>query len=74
MDSKLSEDDRRRIATFCETPPDERGPELLMPETEYTDEAPTDGESSRRASPVREAFAAVRDRYADRVGHLLDRR
>jgi hypothetical protein len=47
MSSGLSEDDRRRIETFCETPPYERSPEDLRPETEYADDVPAPDESER---------------------------
>jgi hypothetical protein len=37
MSSGLTEDDKRRIESFCETPPYDRSPEDLTPEREYAD-------------------------------------
>lgn len=45
MSSGLSEDDKRRIETFCETPPYERSPEDLTPDEEYADDVGATGES-----------------------------
>jgi hypothetical protein len=38
MSSGLTDDDRRRIESFCETPPYDRSPEDLTPEREYADQ------------------------------------
>lgn len=37
MSSGLTDDDKRRIESFCQTPPYDRSPEDLTPEREYAD-------------------------------------
>lgn len=46
MSSGLSEDEKRRIETFCETPPYERSPEDLTPNNEYADNVGATDESN----------------------------
>lgn len=41
MSSGLTDDDRERIESFCETPPYDRSPEDLTPQREYTDDVRT---------------------------------
>jgi len=38
MSSGITDDDKERIESFCETPPYARSPEDLTPETQYTDD------------------------------------
>jgi hypothetical protein len=46
MSSGLTDDDKRRIESFCETPPYDRSPEDLTPEQQYADDVRmADGES-----------------------------
>lgn len=46
MSSGLSEDDKRRIETFAQTPPYERSPEDLTPDDEYADDVGAADDSS----------------------------
>ena len=38
MSSGLTDDEKRRIESFCETPPYDRSPEDLTPERQYDDD------------------------------------
>lgn len=46
MSSGLTDDDKQRIESFCETPPYDRSPEDLTPEQQYTDDVPMPGDES----------------------------
>jgi hypothetical protein len=47
MSSGLTDDDKRRIESFCETPPYDRSPDDLKPDREYPD---GEGQSRGKAS------------------------
>lgn len=38
MSSGITDDDKERIESFCETPPYDRSPDDLTPDTQYTDD------------------------------------
>jgi hypothetical protein len=38
MSSGLTDEEKRRIESFCETPPYDRSPEDLTPEQQYADD------------------------------------
>ncbi|MFC4451546.1 hypothetical protein [Halorussus aquaticus] len=46
MSSELSDDERERIETYCETPPYDRSPDVLLPDGEYDDDVPRPREGS----------------------------
>lgn len=49
MSTGITDDDRRRIESFCDTPPHERSPEDLVPDQQYADDVPMPGERTERS-------------------------
>lgn len=61
MSSELTDDDKRRIESFCETPPYDRSPEDLTPERQYADDVRMPRDESERS-----LLSAVLNRLRDR--------
>lgn len=61
MSSGLTDDDRKRIETFSETPSHARSPEDLVPEQKYTDDVRT-GDDESRGSLLDGLLAKLRER------------
>ncbi|NEU58075.1 hypothetical protein [Halorussus sp. MSC15.2] len=61
MSSELSDDERERIETYCETPPYDRSPEDLLPNGEY-DDVPRPREESE-GSLFRTVWDRLRSRF-----------
>lgn len=61
MSSGITDDDRKRIESFCETPSYDRSPEDLTPERQYADDV-----GSVRSETDESVFAAVWHRLTRR--------
>lgn len=61
MSSGLTDDEKRRIESFCETPPYDRSPEDLTPERQYADDVRMSDDESEQS-----LFSGVLNRLRNR--------